>query len=176
MSMVAAAGTVAAYAGVASLALNIGGSLFSGFQAQGNKAAINKAKSAADDVFEQQKLLAQRTNEATLDRADDTRDYGVGKTNLVAKSAITDLNKSNQVVGKSNMAFGSANKMAGKTADSMWDAYKLSGQNLASAYQFTTESADISMEKSLASAEKERQATLNELEATPDSFLEGFFS
>ena len=176
MSMVAAAGTAAAVASVASTALNIGGSLFSGWQASQNKDAINKAKSAADDVFEQQKLLAERTNAATLKRADETRDYGVDKSNLVARSTITDLNKSNQVVAKSNMAYGTANKMSGDVANNMWDAYKLSGSNLASAYQFTTESADISMEKSIAAAEKERQATLKELEGTPDSFIEGFFA
>tara|TARA_R100000152_G_C6625985_1_gene75150 strand:- start:47 stop:577 length:531 start_codon:yes stop_codon:yes gene_type:complete len=176
MSFIATAGAVATYGAAAGAVMKVGGALFSGFQAAGNKDAINKAKTAADDVFEQQKALAERTNEASLQRADQTRDYGVGKANLVARSAITDLNKSKDIVGKTNMAFGTANNQSKNIAGSMWDAYKLSGQNLASAYQFTTETADIALEKSIAAAEKERQSTLAELEAQPDSFLEGLFS
>jgi len=180
MSAVVAGGTLAtigAVAAIGSAAMSIGGSLFGGYQAQQNKGNVAKARTAATDIFEQQKLLAERTQEATLDRADATRDYGVGKTNLTARSAITDLGKVNQMSAKQNVAYsGSTKRMKAGVANNMWDAYRLSGENLASAYQFTTETADINYEKSLGAAEKERQATLEKLEATPDTFLEGMFS
>jgi len=158
--------------------LQVAGSIYSGFAAEGNKKLIKEAKSGIDDIFKAQTGAAAVTQKLAADKSYNVMSSGIENIGFgTRKSALETMTSLDASVKKGGgmVTTGDAVTASTRAGENLYDAYKSSADQTTSAYDLSIRAGEVAYDESVASSELQRQDRLKDLESIPDNFFEGFF-
>ena len=166
------------FLGAIAAGLSIGSSIFKGFGAMGAGQDVDKAKTAAYDIWQDKLGLLGDVKDATIGRAKDLYTTGMEALGLGTQTGARDIQTGGGVaISKSNLATsGTIESKMGTQMKDLMAKYRTDAQKQMDTKQYAQAQADLSFRSGEMSAEEAYQNTLTELESQPTGFLEGMFS
>ena len=161
----------------ATAALTVGSAIFRGFSAMGAGQDVDKAKTAAGDIYQDKLDLLGKQRGLTIDQIGSQYTTGMEELNLGARTGTRDIQTGGDVtMAKSNLV--TSGTIEGKMQTQMRDLlakYKTTAQKQIDTKKYAESQAHLAFTSGQMSAEDAYQNTLTGLESQATNFWEGAF-